>query len=245
MTPHLEADAGAYADIVLLPGDPLRAKWIAETYLEDPGCVNRVRNMLGYTGTYQGRRVSVQSTGMGMASLSIYATELITHYDVRTLIRVGTCGALPAHVQLRDIILATTASTDGGINRRTFGNFDFAPTADFGLLRKVAEAAEAEGLTYHAGGILSSDNFYVPDGYFDPWIEHGVLAVEMETNALYTLAAKFGLRALSVLIVSDSVKGGKKFSPEERERSAGDMVRLVLETVKDLPVEETKPGVVV
>ncbi len=235
MTPHLEADKGAYADIVLLPGDPLRAEWLADNFLEDVGCVNRVRNMLGFTGTYKGRRVSVQATGMGLPSSAIYATELIKFYGVTTLIRIGTCGALAPQANLRDIVLAVAASTDSNMNRQTFGGLDYAPAADFGLLCDAALKAETRGLDVHAGGILSSDIFYAPDGYFDPWIDHGTLAVEMESNILYTLAARNGVRALSVLTVSDHIVRGDKLSSADRQTALEDMARLALDVAADQP----------
>jgi purine-nucleoside phosphorylase len=232
MTPHLEAKPGDIADRVLLPGDPLRAQHIAETYLESPVCYNRVRGMLGFTGTYKGKRVSVQGTGMGVPSISIYVHELLSAYGVERVMRVGTCGSMQEHVNLRDVILAMSASTDSAINKIRFAGMDYAPTADAGLLFAAREAAGRLGLDVHAGPVLTSDTFY----YDDPeawriWADFGVLAAEMETAALYTLAAKFKARALSVLTVSDNIVKGESTTPEERQTSFGRMMELALETI--------------
>lgn len=245
MTPHLEAPQGAYADIVLLPGDPLRAQWIAETFLDGAACVNRVRNMLGFTGRYGGRTLSVQATGMGQPSLAIYATELIRHYGVKTLIRVGTCGALASELKLRDIVLATAASTDGAMNRLSFAGRDFAPAADFALLRAAADTADRMGIAWRAGGVLSADNFYAPDEGYRVWIEHGLLAVEMETSALYTIAARHRVRALTILTVSDHLAAGGSLTQDDRARALAPMVDLALEIARVLPPEPTGPTVVV
>ncbi len=230
MTPHNSAGKGDYADAVLLPGDPLRAKWIAETFLDAPRLVNSVRNCLGYTGTYKGKPVSVQATGMGQPSLAIYVHELMTAYDVKTLIRVGTCGGLGADVKLRDIVIASTASTDSAMNRDVFGMYNFAPTADFGLLRKAVETAEARGLDWHVGGIVSSDVFYHPDGLkvYEVLQRHGVLGVEMETATLYTLAARHQRRAVSICAVSDSLVTSEALTPDERASSLEAMAELAL-----------------
>ena len=231
MTPHIEAKAGDYAEAVLLPGDPLRAKWIAETFLEAPRLVNRVRNCLGYTGTFKGKPVSVQASGMGQPSLAIYVHELLTVYDVKALIRVGTAGGITDKVNVRDIVIASTASTDSAMNRDVFAPFLFAPAADFGLLRAAVEVAERRGLTWHVGGIASTDVFYHPDGLgvYDQLRAHGVLAVEMETAALYTLAARHGARALTVSAISDNIVTGERLSPAERESSLHEMAELALE----------------
>ncbi len=231
MTPHNQAAKGDYAEAVLLPGDPLRAQWIAETFLEDARCVNRVRNCLGFTGSYRGRPVSVQATGMGQPSTAIYVHELINFYGARTLIRVGTCGGLDERVKLRDLVLALTASTDAAANRNTFGAFSFAPSADFGLLRRAADLAGRSGAAWHAGGILSSDVFYQPGGLdaYAALRAHGVLAVEMETSTLYTLAARFGVKSLSICTMTDCLVTGEELSPSERQSSLEDMVRLALE----------------
>jgi purine-nucleoside phosphorylase len=230
VTPHIEAKAGDYAEAVLLPGDPLRAKWVAETFLENPRLVNKVRSCFGYTGTYKGRPVSVQATGMGQPSLGIYVHELINTYGVKTLIRIGTCGALVEKVKLRDIVIASTASTDSAMNRDIFGMYNFAPTADFTLLREAVETAEAQNLTVHVGGIVSSDVFYHPDGpkVYDVLARHGVLGVEMETAALYTLASRYGRRALTICAVSDSLVTHEQIDPAARQSSLNDMAELAL-----------------
>jgi purine-nucleoside phosphorylase len=230
VTPHIEAKAGDYAETVLLPGDPLRAKWVAETFLDSPRLVNRVRNCLGYTGTWRGKPVSVQATAMGQPSLGIYVHELITTYGAQTLIRIGTCGSLSEKVKLRDIVLAETASTDSAMNRDVFGTYNFAPAADFGLLRKAADVAEARKLRWHVGGIVSIDAFYHPDAMnvYKVLAAHGVLGVEMETAALYTLAARHGRRALTICAVSDSLLTSDHLEPEERQSSLKEMAELAL-----------------
>jgi purine-nucleoside phosphorylase len=231
-TPHNAAKPGDYAEAVLLPGDPLRAKWIAETFLTDVLLVNSVRNCLGYTGKWKGKLVSVQATGMGQPSLSIYVHELINVYGLKTLIRVGTCGGLSDKLKLRQLLLAQGASTDSSIVKDGFGSFAFAPLADFGLLRRAAEKAEAKGLSTHVGNILSSDIFY----HIEPGLEgygrlpaHGVWGVEMETAALYTLAARFGVKALTICAVSDNLVTHEYMSPEERQSSLNEMVELALD----------------
>ena len=230
MTPHNEAAKGDYAEAVLLPGDPLRAKWIAETFLAEARQVNAVRGALGFTGRFDGKPVSVQATGMGQPSLAIYAHELVNDYGVKTLIRVGTCGGLSDKVELRDIVIAATASTDGAIGRDLFGTWQFAPVADFRLTRAAADLAEARGLAWHVGGIVSTDVFYHPAGRaaYDPLIAHGVLAVEMETAALYTLAARFGVRALSVCAMTDSILTGERIAADERQSSLTALAELCL-----------------
>ena len=230
MTPHNEAEKGDYAEVVLLPGDPLRAKWIADTFLADARCVNTVRNCLGYTGRHGGRMVSVQATGMGQPSLAIYVHELIAVYGVNTLIRVGTCGGLSQKVKLRDIVIALTASTDSAIGRDTFGAWQFAPAADYRLLRAAADIAGKRGLTWHVGGIASTDVFYHPRGReaYAALMAHGVLAVEMETNTLYTLAARLGARALTICAMTDSLVTGEQIAAGERQSSLTEMVELAL-----------------
>ena len=230
MTPHIEAKAGDYAEAVLLPGDPLRAQWVADTFLEAPRLVNRVRNCFGYTGTFRGKPVSVQATGMGQPSLGIYVSELIASYGAKVLIRIGTCGALVEKVKLRDIVIASTASTDSAMNRDVFGMYSFAPAADFSLLRSAVENAEASDLRWHVGGIVSSDVFYHPDGVkvYDVLARHGVLGVEMETAALYTLAARHGVRALTVCAVSDSLVTHEQLDPAARQSSLKEMAELAL-----------------
>jgi len=231
MTPHNHAKPGDYADAVLLPGDPLRAKWIAETFFESPRLVNSVRNCLGYTGTWKGKPVSVQASGMGQPSLSIYVHELINTYGTKTLIRVGTCGGLNAKVKVRDIILAQGASTDSSIVKGRFGAFNFAPIADFGLLRSAADKADAAGLRYHAGNMLSSDIFYHENGFegYDKLPAHGVLGVEMEAAALYTLAARFDVKALTICTMTDCLITKEEIDAEARQSSLREMVELALD----------------
>jgi len=233
MSTHIGAQPGEIAERVLMPGDPLRAKWIAETYLEDAKCYTTVRNMLGFTGTYQGVPVSVQGSGMGMPSASIYAHELLAEYGVRTLIRVGSCGALAEDLTLRDVVAAIGASTDSAMNRVRFdGLIDYAPVADFGLLRAAVDVAERRGVAMRVGPVLAADAFYTdrPDLY-DTLADYGVLAVEMETAALYTIAAKFRARALTILTVSDHIRTGERTTAQEREQSFSDMVEIALDTV--------------
>ncbi|WEJ58708.1 purine-nucleoside phosphorylase [Devosia sp. FJ2-5-3] len=231
MTPHNHAKPGDYAQAVLLPGDPLRAKWIAETFFEAPRLVNSVRNCLGYTGTWKGKPISVQATGMGQPSLSIYVHELINVYDARTLIRVGTCGGLNVKVKVRDIILAQAASTDSAIVKDRFGAFNFAPIADFALLRSAADKADAAGLHYHAGNMLSSDIFYHAYGFegYDQLPAHGVIGVEMEAAALYTLAARFGVSALTICTMTDCLITKEEIDAEARQSSLKEMVELALD----------------
>ena len=232
MTPHNHAKPGDYAESVLLPGDPLRAKWVAENFLADARQVNSVRNCLGYTGTWNGKPVSVQATGMGQPSLSIYVHELINVYKVKNLIRIGTCGGLNAKVKVRDLIIAQGATTDSAIVRDAFTPFNFAPLADFSLLRSSVEKAEAAGLNYHVGNMLSSDVFY----HIEPGLAgygrlpaHGILGVEMEAAALYTLAARFGVKALAVCTMTDCLITHAELSAEERQSSLKDMVALALD----------------
>lgn len=230
MSIHIAAKQGEIADIVLLPGDPLRAKFIAETFLEDVTCYNEVRNMFGFTGTYKGRRVSVQGTGMGVPSISIYATELMQEYGVQKLIRVGTCGAIQKDVKVRDVILAQSASTDSRLNQIIWGGgIDFAPTADFDLLNKAYNAGKEAGLNLKVGNIFTADMFYSDEEQNEKLAKYGVLAVEMESAALYTLAAKFGRQALAVLTVSDHILTGEATTSEERQTTFKDMMVVALE----------------
>ena len=232
-TPHISAEKGDFATSILLPGDPLRAKHIAENFLDDAKLVNEVRNMLGYTGTYDGIPVSVMGTGMGIPSASIYATELITEYGVERLIRVGSCGGILASIELRDIVLAIGASTDSGVNRVRYGGYDFSATADFALLRAAADAAESRGITIKVGNVHSADLFYNPDPEaFDRMEAMGVLAVEMEAAGLYGVAAEKGGRALTIATVSDHVRTGASTTSEEREQTFDEMVVIALETVR-------------
>ena len=229
MTIHIGAKPGEIAETVLMPGDPYRAKWAAETFLDDSALVNEVRGMLGYTGTWKGHRVTIQGSGMGMPSLSIYANELIRDYGARTLIRIGSCGGMQNSVGLRDVILAMTATTLSTPSRGILRELNFAPCADWGLLRAAAEAAETKGTTCHVGGIYSSDVFYDerPD-LNEQMVRHGILGVEMEAAELYLLAARHGCRALAVLTVSDHLLTGDALPSADRERSFGDMVEIAL-----------------
>jgi len=232
-TPHISAEKGDFAPSILLPGDPLRAKHIADNFLDDARPVNEVRNMLGFTGTYQGVPVSVMGTGMGIPSASIYATELITQYGVERLIRVGSCGGILSSVKIRDVILAIGACTDSGVNRVRYGGDDFAATADFSLLRAAADAAAAKGIEVKVGNVHSADLFYNPDpGAFDRMEAMGVLAVEMEAAGLYGVAAEKGGRALTIATVSDHVRTGEWTSAEERQQTFDEMVAITLETVR-------------
>jgi purine-nucleoside phosphorylase len=230
MSIHIEAKKGEIAETVLLPGDPLRAKWIAETYLEDVICYNKVRNMFGYTGTYRGKKISVQGTGMGVPSISIYAHELITEYDVKNLIRVGSAGSYQKDIKLRDIVIAMAASSTSGVNRARFNGADFAPTADFKLFMQAVEAAKEKGIPVKAGNVLSSDEFYSDEfDFYQKWSNFKVLCVEMETSGLYTIAAKHNVNALSLLTISDSLVTGERTTAEERETTFKGMMEIALE----------------
>lgn len=230
MSIHIGAEPGQIAPTVLLPGDPLRAKNIAETLLEDTDCFNQVRGMLGYTGRYGDKRVSVMGTGMGIPSLSIYITELVADYGVKTLIRVGTCGAMQPELEIGDLVLAMTASTDSHINRLRFSGMDYAPAASFDLLLKAYQAARQRGLNVSVGGMFSADRFYNDDpDWWQKWAAYGALVVEMETSGLYTLAAKFKVDALSILTVSDSLVTGEAATAEQRERNFPQMAEIALE----------------
>lgn len=230
MSTHIGAEDGAIAPVVLLPGDPLRAQWIAETFLEGATCYNNVRGMLGFTGTWRGHRVSVQGTGMGQPSLSIYANELFNEYDVQTAIRVGSCGALTEDIAVRDVVLASGACTDSGMNRSRFHGWDYAPVADFGLLKAAMdEVGQRDDVTAHVGLILSSDSFYQPrTDLVATMVEYGALAVEMEASALYTLAAKYRRKALAICTVSDHVVTGEETTALERQESFSAMVEIAL-----------------
>jgi len=230
MSTHIGAQPGEIAPRVLLPGDPLRAKWIAETFLDQATCYSTVRNMYGYTGTYRGVPVSVQGSGMGQPSASIYYQELLAEYAVTTLIRVGTCGALTEEIALRDVIAASAASTDSAMNRMRFDNvIDYAPVADFGLLRTAVDVAAGRGIPMRVGQVYASDVFYTdrPD-LFERLARYGVLAVEMETAALYTLAARHRARALTILTVSDHLRTGERTSAEDRQQTFAEMVEVAL-----------------
>jgi purine-nucleoside phosphorylase len=227
---HIGAKEGQIAPTVLLPGDPMRAKHIAETMLQDVVCFNEVRGMWGYTGRYGDKTVSVMGSGMGIPTLSIYVNELVTEYNVEALIRVGTCGALQPYLKVGDIVLAMTASTDSHINRLRFDGMDYAPAASFDLLLKAYHAAKERGINVHVGGIFSGDTFYNDDpDWWKIWSEYGALVCEMETNGLYTLAAKFKVSALSILTVSDSLVTGESSTAEQRERDFPLMAEIALE----------------
>ena len=228
MSTHIGAAPGEIAPHVLMPGDPLRAKWIAETFLDDAKCYSEVRGMLGYTGTWRGERVSVQGSGMGQPSLAIYANELFNDYDVQSIIRVGSCGALTEKLKIRDIVIASGACTDSSMNRIRFEGLDYAPVADFGLLRAATDAA-GDRDDVHVGLIFSGDSFYsARPELLARMVEYGVLGVEMEASALYTLAAKHGRRALAICTVSDHIVTGEETTSQEREQTFGAMIDIAL-----------------
>jgi purine-nucleoside phosphorylase len=236
-TPHISAAPGDFAEVVLMPGDPLRARYIAENFLESPREVTAVRNMYGYTGTYQGRRLSVMGHGMGIPSISIYATELIKEYKARVLIRVGSCGAFRQDVPLRSIIIATGAGTDSKVNRMRLLDHDFPAVADFGLVRRAVEAAERRGRAVKVGSIFSSDLFYHPQtALIETLARMGMLGIEMELAGLYGLAAEYGARALGLLTVSDQILTHEALSPAERQTSFNEMIELAL----DVAVAESR-----
>ena len=230
MTVHIGAKPDEIAETVLMPGDPLRAKWAAETFLDNPVCVNEVRGMLAFTGTWHGNPVTIHGSGMGMPSLSIYANELLKDYGAKTLIRIGSTGAMQEHVKLRDVILAMTSTTLNTPSSGIFKELNFAPCADYNLLAAAAKAAENKDCTTHVGGIYSSDVFYDerPD-LNEQMMRHGTLAVEMEAAELYILAARYKARALAVLTVSDHLITGEALPSEDRQSSFGDMVEIALE----------------
>lgn len=232
MSIHIAAEKGQIAESILLPGDPLRAKFIAENFLEEPLRFNEVRNMFGYTGKYKGARVSVMGTGMGMPSHSIYVNELIRDYGCKRLVRVGTCGGIRKDVALRDLVLGISASTDSAVNKVRFNGMDYAPAASFRLLLTAYEAAKARGLTVHVGPILSSDSFYSEDpDQWKLWATFGVLAIEMESAELYTLAARYGVEALAILTVSDQLVTHEATTSVEREKTFKTMIELGLAAV--------------
>ena len=231
MSTHIGAGAGEIAETVLMPGDPLRAKFVAENLLEGARLYNEVRGMLGFTGTYKGKKVSVQGSGMGMPSLAIYAHELINDYGAKNLIRIGSCGSMQPEVGIRDIVLASSASTDSSMNRIRFEGMDFAPCASFRLLKNAFDNSEKLGFEVKVGNILSTDTFYSEEKEgWKLWANYGVLAVEMESSALYTIAARFKAHALAILTVSDHLVTGDATTSEEREKTFTDMMKLGLET---------------
>lgn len=232
MSTHIEAKPGEIAESVLLPGDPLRAKWIAETFLENAKCYNEVRGMLGYTGTFRGKPVSVQGTGMGIPSALIYCHELINDYGVKNLIRVGSAGSYQKSINLRDIVIAMSASSTSGINNTRFVNCDYSPTADYDLFMKAALYAKENNIPIKAGNVLSSDQFY-EDNFdnYKKWADFGVLCVEMEAAGIYTIAAKYNVKALAILTISDSLVTGEATTADEREGSFSRMIEIALNTI--------------
>ncbi len=230
MSTHINAPEGAIAQAILLPGDPLRAKFIAENFLENPVCYSEVRGMFGFTGTYKGKKVSVQGTGMGQPSLSIYVNELFQFYNVQTAIRVGTCGAINKNIHVRDTILANSACTDSAIITQRFGNLHYAPSANFDLLYTAYNKAKENNINVAVGPCASSDLFYDDNSNWKKWAEYGVLGVEMEAAELYTLAAKYNRKALAILTVSDHIITGEQTTAEERQVTFKDMIKIALET---------------
>lgn len=231
MSIHIAAKNGEIAETVLLPGDPKRAKWIAENFLKDAFCYTDIRGMLGFTGTYKGKRISVQGTGMGIPSASIYINELLKEYSVKNLIRVGSAGSYQKEIKVRDIVIAMATSTDSSINNKRFNYANFAPTANFELFSTLLKVAEEKNIKIKAGNILTSDEFYTDDpNYYKKWADFGILAVEMESAGLYTLAAKYKARALSILTISDSLVSTEITTSEEREKTFNEMIELALET---------------
>lgn len=232
MSTHIAAQAGEIAPTVLMPGDPLRAKFIAENFLEDAKLYNSVRNAFGYTGTYKGQPISVQASGMGIPSISIYANELMRDYDVQNLIRVGTAGGMSPDIHVRDIVIGMGASTDSGIIQTTFGaGLYYAPIANYELLSSAVETAKEKGLNYHVGNVLSADRFYNEEIDNVKLVDYGVMAVEMEMAALYMLAAKYNRRALGILSISDHLVTGEATTAQERETGLGQMIKLALDSV--------------
>jgi purine-nucleoside phosphorylase len=230
-TPHINAQPGDFAATVLMPGDPLRAKYIAETFLDQPHQVTDVRNMLGFTGSFAGRPVSVMAHGMGIPSASIYCTELIEEYGVKNIIRVGSCGTSHPEVKLRDLVIAMGASTDSAVNRMRFAGHDLAAIASFELLRRAVRAAEDREHRFHVGNVFSADLFYTPDpAVFDLMAKYDILAVEMETAGIYTIAAEHGVDALAICTVSDNIRTGEKLSSEDRQTTFNEMIEIALAT---------------
>ncbi|MBN2723803.1 MAG: purine-nucleoside phosphorylase [Deltaproteobacteria bacterium] len=233
-TTHIGAAIGDIADVVLLPGDPLRAKYISENFLSNTVCYNTIRNMYGYTGTFKGKKISVQGTGMGVPSISIYATELIKDFGVRTLLRIGTCGSISSKVGLGQLFLAQGASTDNGVNRLLFKGMTYAPLSDFKLLSLASRKAAEKSYSFSVGNVLTSDSFYNEDeSAFELWEKYGVHCIEMETSALYTIAARYNAAALSILSVSDHILTGEVVSPETRQTGLSELITLALEVASD------------
>ena len=231
-TPHLNAKDGAFADTVLMPGDPLRAQYIAETFLENVIQVTDVRNMLGFTGTYKGKKVSVMGSGMGIPSSSIYSTELITEYGVKNIIRVGTCGSVSKDIKLLDVVIGMGACTDSKVNRIRFNDHDFAAIASYELLHKAVESAKAHGVEAKVGNIFSADLFYSPEkNAFDLYEKYNILGIEMEAAGLYGVAAEYGINAICLLTVSDQIRTGEKASAEDRQTKFNDMIIIALDSI--------------
>jgi purine-nucleoside phosphorylase len=232
-TKHMNAAPGDFAPTVLMPGDPLRAKYIADSYLEDVRRVTDVRNMWGFTGAYKGVPVSVMAHGMGIPSVSIYCTELITEYDVKRVIRVGSCGTSHPDVQLRDVLIAMGASTDSNVNRMRFGGYDLAALATFSLVQNAVKAAEENNVRYHVGNLFSADLFYTPDpDMFDTMAKYNVLGVEMEAAGIFPIAAEHGVESLAICTVSDDIRTGDALSTDERQNTFDEMIVVALETVR-------------
>jgi purine-nucleoside phosphorylase len=230
-TRHINAERGDFAETVLMPGDPLRAQYIAESYLDDARRVTDVRNAWGFTGRYKDKEISVMASGMGIPSASIYGTELITEFGVQRIIRVGSCGNVNPSVKLRDIVIAMGACTDSGVNRMRFGGYDFAAIADFSLLRNAVKVAEEKAVRFHVGNVFSGDLFYTPDtDMFDVMEKFNVLGVEMEAAGLYGLAAELGAKALAICTVSDDIRTGDALTSAERQTTFDEMIDVALET---------------
>lgn len=233
-TKHMNAERGAFAETVLMPGDPLRAQYIADTYLEDPARVTDVRNMWGFTGRYEGQLVSVMAHGMGIPSASIYVTELIESYGVKRVMRVGSCGTSHPDVKLRDLVIAQGASTDSNVNRMRFGGYDLAALASFDLVRKAVDVAEAKGVRYHVGNVFSADLFYTPDpDMFETMAKYNVYGVEMEAAGIFTIAAEHDVEALAICTVSDDIRSGDALSSEDRATTFDEMITVALATAVD------------
>ncbi|MCH8256373.1 MAG: purine-nucleoside phosphorylase [Proteobacteria bacterium] len=231
MTPHINAESGDFAEVVLMPGDPLRAKYIAENFLKNAHEVCNLRNMLGFTGDYEGTAISVMGSGMGIPSISIYSQELFTEYGVKTIIRVGSCGAVSPQINIRDVVIGMGACTDSNVNRMRFKGYDYAAIADFGLLVNAVASADKLSLKVHVGNIFSADLFYTPDeAMFDVMEQYNILGVEMEAAGLYSIAAELGGKALSICTVSDHIRRGEKLSGEERQLSLNEGIELALMT---------------
>lgn len=231
-TPHINAVEGAFAETVLFPGDPLRAKYIAETFLENVEQVTDVRNMLGFTGTYKGKRISVMGSGMGIPSCSIYATELVKDYGVKKIIRVGSCGAVNEDIKVRDVVIGMGACTDSKVNRIRFKDHDFAAIADYKMVKAAEEAAKARGIDVKVGNLFSAELFYTPDpSMFEVMDKYGIVGVEMEAAGIYGVAAEYGAKALAICTVSDHIKTGEQTTSEERQNTFNEMIEIALDSV--------------